>query len=186
MTLKTSLKMALLVVSLLSVTSYADQLLGTVLDSRANVYTESVPQQNCQQVVTQVQSTQQVGGSYVGGTTYNDNGMGRIVGSVAGGLIGSRFGGGNGQLASVMAGTVLGGAVGASVGGGGRYGVYTPPHTVVTTQPQYQTVCQTTYTTRSVTRDYNVTIDFNGTVFSQVMSYNPQKGSKVVVNLNAE
>jgi uncharacterized protein YcfJ len=184
------LKLNLVVLLLATVTSlptYADQLLGTVLDSRANTLTESVPQQNCQQVVTQVQTTQQVGGSYTGGTTYNDNGMGRIVGSVAGGLIGSRFGRGNGQLASVMAGTVLGGAVGANVGGGSStYGVYTPPHTVVTTQPQYQTVCQTTYTTRNVIRDYNVTIDFNGTVFSQVMSYNPPKGSKVVVNLNAE
>lgn len=156
----------------------ADQNLGTVVSSQPNTEVQMVPQQTCTQITTQSQQVQQV---Y---QQPNISGLnaGRVIGSIAGGAIGSRFGHGNGQIASVMAGTALGGVVGSHI-----YGqMQSQPQTVITTQPQVQNVCNTTMVQHSVTRGYLVTIDFNGTTFTQLLSYNPPVGTKVVVNLSAQ
>lgn len=42
--------------------------------------------------------------------------VGVISGSVVGGLMGSRFGGGNGQIASIAAGTIAGALIGGAIG----------------------------------------------------------------------
>jgi len=46
----------------------------------------------------------------------NNQDVGTVSGGVLGGLVGSRFGGGNGQLVAIGAGTLLGAYLGGSIG----------------------------------------------------------------------
>lgn len=51
-----------------------------------------------------------------GGSGINKQGGGTVIGALAGGLLGSRFGKGGGNLAAIGAGTVIGGFIGNSIG----------------------------------------------------------------------
>jgi outer membrane lipoprotein SlyB len=57
----------------------------------------------------------------VSATEYTTSGAGAFGGAVVGGLIGNRFGGGNGKVLSTAAGVFLGAATGNVLEGQGRY-----------------------------------------------------------------
>ena len=98
--------------------------------------------------------------------------LGTIIGGALGGLAGSNIGSGKGQLAA----TALGAVTGASMGR-----AYAPPR-----KPQYvnREVCETSYKIAHVTSvvGYNVTYNFEGTLYTSRMQTNPGKTIRLMLH----
>jgi uncharacterized protein YcfJ len=102
---------------------------------------------------------------------------GTIVGGIAGALLGSQVGGGNGKVAAAAAGAIAGGLVGDHVENGNR---------VAANGVQEQAVqrCRTVDAVETRTNGYDVTYDYRGHTYSTVMNRDP--GSRVRLRVSVE
>jgi uncharacterized protein YcfJ len=102
---------------------------------------------------------------------------GTIVGGIAGALLGSQVGGGNGKVAAAAAGAIAGGLVGDHVDNGNR---------VASNGVQEQAVqrCRTVDAVETRTNGYDVTYDYRGHTYSTVMNRDP--GSRVRLRVSVE
>jgi len=101
---------------------------------------------------------------------------GAIVGTIAGGLIGSRFGGGDGRLITTAVGAGLGAVIGDR-----HDNRYTRGHHQVETRPVER--CETIDRWESVTTGYLVDYKYNGRHYSTVTQERPGRYIPVKVSV---
>lgn len=98
---------------------------------------------------------------------------GAILGTVIGGVIGSRFGGGNGRLAATALGAGIGAVAGSRNDEPGGY----------TTQSVPVRTCRTETTFENQVRGYRVVYDYAGQEFATTMAQDPGRSIRVNVNV---
>lgn len=91
---------------------------------------------------------------------------GSVIGSLAGALLGSQVGGGNGRLAMTALGAVTGAMTGDSIAQQQR-----------NTQPQQ--VCRWVQRSEQYISSYSVTYEYQGDTFQSFQSYDPSRGGTV-------
>jgi uncharacterized protein YcfJ len=121
------------------------------------------PRQECRDQTVQVQQQQErsAGGS--------------IIGGIAGALLGSQVGGGNGRIAAAAGGAIAGAVVGDRVDNQNNGTV---------TRQQNVRQCRTVdhYETRNT--GYQVTYDYKGRSYTSIMSYDP--GDRLRLRVSVE
>ncbi len=145
---------------------YQDQ--ARVLSVTPQVQRVSTPSQECRT-------------DYVRETVYESparSNTGAIVGGVTGGLIGSRFGGGNGRIVTA----VIGGGLGAIVGD--RIDNNRQPSGREYVQDRPVERCVTVDRWESVTTGYMVNYEYNGRQYSTVTDHDP--GRFIPVNVGVQ
>jgi uncharacterized protein YcfJ len=102
---------------------------------------------------------------------------GTVIGGIAGALLGSQVGHGNGKVAAAAAGAIASGTVGDNIDNNGRD--YSP-------QVQEQAVqrCRTVDSVQERTNGYDVTYDYRGHTYSTVMNQDP--GNRVRLRVSVE
>ncbi|MGV7208941.1 glycine zipper 2TM domain-containing protein [Oxalobacteraceae bacterium A2-2] len=128
---------------------------GRVTKVTPQVQQVNVPRQECRTEYVQVQQPapqRSVGGS--------------IIGGIVGGLAGNQIGGGTGRSVATAAGAIAGAVVGDRVDNAN-----TPTSGPVTEQAVKQ--CRTVDHWESRTNGYQVTYDYRGRSYTDVMSYDP-------------
>lgn len=103
----------------------------------------------------------------------NTNTGASIIGAIAGGLIGSTVGNGNGKVAAAAVGAATGAVVGSRWNNGDRY----------SSPPQQAERCRTTDHVRQVADGYDVRYRFEGQEFQTQLPYNPGKWLNLDANL---
>jgi uncharacterized protein YcfJ len=140
---------------------------GRVVRVQPRVEQIRQPRQECRteyvQVPVQQQQARSAGGS--------------IVGGIAGALLGSQVGGGNGRVAATAAGAIAGAVVGDRVDNDGRQ---LPPPGV---QEQAVRQCRTVDNIESRTIGYDVTYDYRGHTYTDLMSRDPGERVRVRVSV---
>jgi uncharacterized protein YcfJ len=96
---------------------------------------------------------------------------GSIIGGIAGGLLGSQVGGGNGRLAATAVGALIGGIAGDRT--------ENRPN-----QQQGNYNCQNQYSNQVT--GYLVTFEYNGRQAQKRLNYNPGQTVRVVVSLDVQ
>lgn len=128
--------------SLAAAGAYEDT--GRIVSADARMMPYQVPHQECRDVqTTTMQAPSTTGGQVLGGLT--------------GALVGSRFGGGRGQVATTIGGAIIGTAVGGAMASG-----------PATQGVQTQTQCSTVYTQEVRQEGFNVVYDYLGHRFQVV------------------
>jgi uncharacterized protein YcfJ len=126
-----------------------------------------VPRQECRTQYVQVQAEQQRGS---GGT---------VLGGIAGALLGSQVGGGNGKVAAAAAGAIAGAMVGDHVENDGREqspGV----------QEQAVRQCRNVEAIETRNAGYEVTYEYRGHQYTEVMNRDPGDRIRVHVSVVAD
>jgi uncharacterized protein YcfJ len=100
-----------------------------------------------------------------------------VVGGIAGALLGSQVGGGNGKVAAAAAGAIAGAMVGDHVENDGRGGY-------AGTQEQAVQRCRTVESVEQRTNGYDVTYNYRGQTFNTVMNRDP--GNRVRLRVSVE
>lgn len=113
-----------------------------------------VPRQECRTEYVQAQAQPQRGSG------------GQIVGGIAGALLGSQVGGGNGKVAAAAAGAIAGAMVGDHVENDGRN--YGPG-----VQEQAVRQCRTIEVVETRNAGYEVTYEYRGHQYTEIMSRDP-------------
>lgn len=117
-----------------------------------------VPQQSCQ---------------FVQETVQERSNTGAILGGVAGAIIGSQVGGGNGRIVT--------GALGAGIGAIAGDRIDNRDNVPQTREVQR---CTQVNTYQSVIHGYNVTYSYNGRYYQTVLSYPAQVGDMIRIQVN--
>ena len=106
-------------------------------------------------------------GAVVGGEVADGDGIteGEIIGGIAGGLIGNQIGKGSGKTAATAAGALIGAIVGDNIQAGNSAGA--------TTAGRKVRVCSVEHEERKVITGYEVTLEYDGFVFDDVVSRRP-------------
>ena len=139
---------------------------GRVVSVRPQVEQINRPRQECRDQVVQVQQPAPQRG--VGGA---------ILGGLVGGLAGNQVGGGTGRSVATAAGAIAGALVGDRVDNAN-----TPNQGAVTEQQVRQ--CRTIDHWESRTTGYEVTYDYRGRNYTDIMSYDP--GERVRLNVSVQ
>jgi uncharacterized protein YcfJ len=128
---------------------------GRVVRVQPRVEQVRVPRQECRTEYVQVPVQQQrsSGGSLLGG--------------IAGALLGSQVGGGNGKVAAAAAGAIAGAMVGDHVENDGRTDTAQP------VQEQAVRQCRTVEALESRNDGYNVTYEYRGHTYTEIMNHDP-------------
>jgi uncharacterized protein YcfJ len=136
---------------------------GRVVRVQPRVEQVRMPRQECRTEYVQapVQQQRSAGGSVIGG--------------IAGALLGSQVGGGNGKVAAAAAGAIAGAVVGDRVDNDGR-----PVSGGVQEQAVRQ--CRTVEAIETRNAGYDVTYEYRGHQYTQVMSRDP--GDRVHLRVN--
>jgi uncharacterized protein YcfJ len=140
---------------------------GRVVRVQPRVEQVRVPRQECRTdyVQAQLQPQRNAGGS--------------IVGGIAGALLGSQVGGGNGKVAAAAAGAIAGAMVGDHVENDGRN--YAPQ-----TQEQAVRQCRTVESVENRNAGYEVTYEYRGHSYTEVMNRDPGERIRLHVNVVAD
>jgi uncharacterized protein YcfJ len=139
---------------------------GRVVRVQPRVEQVRTPRQECRTEYVQAPVQQQRGS---GGT---------VVGGIAGALLGSQVGGGNGKVAAAAAGAIAGAMVGDHVENDGRNNY--------NGQVQEQAVrqCRTVEAVESRNAGYEVTYEYRGHTYTEVMNRDP--GERIRVRVSVE
>ncbi|TFW30502.1 glycine zipper 2TM domain-containing protein [Massilia horti] len=113
-----------------------------------------VPRQECRTDYVQVPVQQQRGAG------------GSVIGGIAGALLGSQVGGGNGKVAAAAAGAIAGAVVGDRMENDGR-------NTAPGVQEQAVRQCRTVESIENRNAGYEVTYEYRGRSYTEVMSRDP-------------
>jgi uncharacterized protein YcfJ len=126
-----------------------------------------IPRQECRTEYVQapVQQQRSAGGSVIGG--------------IAGALLGSQVGGGNGKVAAAAAGAIAGAVVGDRVDNDGR------PQTAGV-QEQAVRQCRTVEALETRNAGYEVTYEYRGHSYTQMMSRDPGERVHLRVSVVAD
>ncbi|WP_050411850.1 glycine zipper 2TM domain-containing protein [Massilia sp. NR 4-1] len=165
MNLQAKLMVSALCLSALPLAQAADfEEFGRVIRVTPQMEQVNRPRQECRTEYVQVQQPQQrsVGGS--------------IIGGVAGALLGSQVGGGNGRTAATAAGAIAGAVV------GDRIDNQNAQPAGVTEQAVKQ--CRTVDHWESRANGYEVVYDYRGRNYTSIMSYDP--GQRVRLRVSVE
>jgi uncharacterized protein YcfJ len=140
---------------------------GRVVRVQPRVEQVRVPRQECRTDYVQAPVQQQ------------RNAGGSIVGGIAGALLGSQVGGGNGKVAAAAAGAIAGAMVGDHVENDGR---------VNGPQVQEQAVrqCRTVEAIENRNAGYEVTYEYRGHNYTEVMNRDPGNRVRLRVNVVAD
>jgi uncharacterized protein YcfJ len=140
---------------------------GRVVRVQPRVEQVRVPRQECrtEYVQTPVQQQRSAGGSVIGG--------------IAGALLGSQVGGGNGKVAAAAAGAIAGAVVGDRVDNDGR-----PANAGVQEQAVRQ--CRTIEAVETRNAGYDVTYEYRGHTYTQLMSRDPGERVRLRVSVVAD
>jgi uncharacterized protein YcfJ len=140
---------------------------GRVVRVQPRVEQVRVPRQECRTDYVQapVQQQRSAGGS--------------IVGGIAGALLGSQVGGGNGKVAATAAGAIAGAVVGDRVDNDGRN---------YPQQSQEQAVrqCRTVESVENRNAGYEVTYEYRGHTYTEVMNRDPGQRIRLQVSVVAD
>lgn len=128
------------------------------------------PRQECRTDYVQVPVPAQPQQRSVGGS---------IVGGIAGAILGNQVGGGNGRTAATAAGAIAGALVGDRVDNQNN-----PPPPPAGTQEQAVRQCRTVDHWESRNAGYQVTYDYKGRSYTNLMSYDP--GERVKLRVSVE
>jgi uncharacterized protein YcfJ len=141
---------------------------GRVVRVQPRVEQVRMPRQECRTDYVQAPVQQQRG---AGGT---------VIGGIAGALLGSQVGGGNGKVAAAAAGAIAGAMVGDHVENDGRNN-YGP-------QVQEQAVrqCRTVEALESRNAGYEVTYEYRGHTYTEVMNRDPGERIRLQVSVQAQ
>jgi uncharacterized protein YcfJ len=133
----------------------------------------STPHEECyeEQVLEQPQAAEPDNGKRAGAT---------VLGAIIGGLIGNRFGKGDGRKAATAAGAVAGGVVGNNVAAGQEAGTASAPPKYTTQRRCHQ--IDGPSTPRRVVA-YDVEYRYRGEVYSTRLSYDPGNRMRVRVSV---
>lgn len=137
--------------------------LGRVVRVTPQVEQVNRPRQECRTEYVQVPQQQQRGAG------------GSIVGGIAGALLGSQVGGGNGRTAAAAAGAIAGAMVGDRVENNGA--------NAAGVQEQAVRQCRTVDHWESRNNGYEVTYDYRGRNYTSIMSYDPGQSVKLHVSV---
>ena len=129
-----------------------------VIDVKPHYVSASIPKQRCRDVRRVAYESQES----------HTPGAGAVVGGVAGGLLGSQVGGGNGRLVTTAAGAAIGALTGNSV----QNSMNAPQSHIV-----HSTVCSTHYVKTSIKKGYEVTYTYSGKQGVIIMDNPPMIGS---------
>lgn len=137
---------------------------GRVVRVQPRVEQIRTPRQECRTEYVQVPVQQQRGAG------------GSIVGGIAGALLGSQVGGGNGKVAATAAGAIAGAMVGDRVENDGR---------AVGTGVQEQAVrqCRTVEAVETRNAGYDVTYEYRGHTYTTYMDRDPGERIRLSVNV---
>ncbi len=106
---------------------------------------------------------------------------GEIIGGLAGGIIGNQVGKGSGKTAATAAGALLGAIVGDQLQHGN-----TPTATVDGKRKKVQKkICSVEEFPKKIITGYNVTFEYDGYHFSQIMAQEPGRFIDIDVNVQA-
>jgi uncharacterized protein YcfJ len=133
----------------------------------------SAPHEECyeEQVLEQPQAAEPDNGKRAGAT---------VLGAIIGGIIGNRFGKGDGRKAATAAGAVAGGVVGNNVAAGQEAGTASPPPKYTTQRRCHQ--IDGPGAQRRVAA-YDVEYRYRGEVYSTRLSYDPGNRMRVRVSV---
>lgn len=136
-----------------------------VINVKPHYTSASTPKRQCREVQRIVYVSQES----------HTPGAGAVIGGVAGGLLGSQVGGGNGRIVTSAAGAAIGALTGNSV----QNNMNAPkPHAI------RSTVCSTHYVKTSVRKGYEVTYSYNGKQGVMIMDNPPMVGSVLPFPIN--
>ena len=164
MNLQAKLLVSALCFGALPLTQAADfEDFGRVVRVTPQVEQVNNPRQECRNQTVEVQQPQErsAGGS--------------IIGGIAGALLGSQVGGGNGRIAAAASGAIAGAVVGDRVDNQNNGSV---------TSQQQVRQCRTVDHYESRNNGYQVTYDYKGRNYTSIMSYDP--GDKVRLRVSVE
>jgi uncharacterized protein YcfJ len=138
---------------------------GRVVRVQPRVEQVRTPRQECRTDYVQAPVQQQRGSG------------GSVVGGIAGALLGSQVGGGNGKVAAAAAGAIAGAVVGDRVENDGRN---------YNGQVQEQAVrqCRTVESVESRNAGYEVTYEYRGHTYTEVMNRDP--GERIRLHVSVE
>jgi uncharacterized protein YcfJ len=138
---------------------------GRVVRVQPRVEQIRVPRQECRTEYVQVPVQQQ------------RSGAGSVVGGIAGALLGSQVGGGNGKVAAAAAGAIAGSMIGDRVESNNNANV---------AQVQEQAVrqCRTVEAIETRTSGYDVTYEYQGHTYTSLMNRDP--GNRVRLRVSVE
>lgn len=142
---------------------------GRVVRVTPQVEQVNRPRQDCRTEYVQVQQQQQPQARSAGGS---------IIGGIAGALLGSQVGGGNGRTAAAAAGAIAGAVVGDRMDNNGN-AVAAPAM-----QEQAVRQCRTVDHWESHNNGYEVTYEYRGRNYTNMMSYDP--GQRVRLRVSIE
>lgn len=136
---------------------------GRVVRVQPRVEQIRTPRQECRTEYVQVPVQQQRGAG------------GSIVGGIAGALLGSQVGGGNGKVAATAAGAIAGAMVGDRVENDGR--------AVGGVQEQAVRQCRTVEAVETRNAGYDVTYEYRGHTYTTYMDRDPGDRIRLAVNV---
>lgn len=139
---------------------------GRVVNVQPRTEQVRVPRQECRTQYVQVPVEQQ------------RNAGGSVIGGIAGALLGSQVGGGNGKVAAAAAGAIAGAMVGDHVENDGRQagGV----------QEQAVRQCRNIEEVQTRNAGYDVTYEYRGHTYTQLMSRDPGERVRLHVSVVAD
>ncbi|MFL6676567.1 MAG: glycine zipper 2TM domain-containing protein [Massilia sp.] len=140
---------------------------GRVVRVQPRIEQVRTPRQECRTEYVQVPVQQQRGSG------------GSVVGGIAGALLGSQVGGGNGKVAAAAAGAIAGAVVGDRVENDGRN--YAPG-----VQEQAVRQCRTVDSVESRNAGYEVTYEYRGHSYTELMSRDPGERIRLHVSVQPE
>ena len=140
---------------------------GRVVNVQPRTEQVRMPRQECRTQYVQVPVQQQRG---AGGT---------VIGGLAGALLGSQVGGGNGKVAAAAAGAIAGAMVGDHVDNDGR-----PAGQAAQEQAVRQ--CRTVEEVQTRNAGYDVTYEYRGHTYTQLMSRDPGERVRLHVSVVAD
>lgn len=125
-----------------------------------------------------------LGYSSGGGYGYPGGSGERVLGAIAGGLLGNQFGSGSGKAATTFFGAVLGDALVADAQAR-RYPAYAPAPTVAHTEVSYRERCreETRYEREDQVRWYDVTYRWDGRLYHTRTPFDPGDRLRVRIDV---
>jgi uncharacterized protein YcfJ len=140
---------------------------GRVVRVQPRIEQVRTPRQECRTEYVQVPVQPQRGAG------------GSVVGGIAGALLGSQVGGGNGKVAAAAAGAIAGAVVGDRVENDGRN--YAPG-----VQEQAVRQCRTVDSVESRNAGYEVTYEYRGHTYTELMNRDPGERIRLHVSVQPE